>query len=54
MYDIIVNGNVVAVVVQQLVKPFVETLIKMLPDELSVQTKVHSEEPAPAPKKESK
>ena len=45
MFDIIVNGNVVAVVVQQLVKPFVETLVKMLPDTMSIQTKEHMEEP---------
>jgi len=54
MYDILVNGAVVAVVVQQLVKPFVETLVKILPEEMAIQTKVHSEEPAQAPKKESK
>lgn len=53
MYDIIVNGNLVAVVVQQLVKPFVETLIKMLPEEMSIQTKIHIEE-KPEVKKESK
>lgn len=54
MYDIIVNGNVVAIVVQQLVKPFVETLVKMLPDELSIQTRIHKEEKQSEEKKASK
>lgn len=44
MYDILVNESVVAVVVQPLVKAFVETLIKMLPDVMSVQTREHVEE----------
>lgn len=56
MYDILINGNVVAIVVQALVKPFVETLVKMLPEEsLSIQTRVHVEEkPEEETKKESK
>ena len=51
MFDILVNGNVVAIVVQQLVKPFVETLVKILPDIMSIQTKEHEED---SKKKESK
>lgn len=43
MFDILVEGEVVAVAVQSLVKPFVETLIRMLPDVMSIQTKVHDD-----------
>ena len=55
MFDILVNGNVVAVVVKALVKPFVETLVKMLPEEgLSIQTREHTEPEEDSKKKESK
>lgn len=44
MFDILVEGEVVAVVVQSLIKPFVETLIRLLPDVMSIQTRVHNDE----------
>lgn len=54
MYDILLNGQVVAVVVPALSKAFVETLIKMCPEEFSVQTRVHKDETTMESKKESK
>lgn len=55
MFDILLNGQVVAVVIPQLVKIFVKSLVDMLPEQMHIETKPHvDEKPAEELKKESK
>ena len=44
MIEIIINGNVIAVVVEELAKLFVTTLVQQLPAEMSIQTRVYNSE----------
>jgi hypothetical protein len=45
MIDIIINDQLVAVVVEELAKLFVTTLVQKLPSEMSVVTRIHKNEP---------
>ena len=45
MFEILVNGNVVAIVVESVVKLFVGTLVNNLPLEMAVETRRYN--PAP-------
>lgn len=46
MIDIVVNDQLVAIVIEDLAKLFVTTLVNELPLEVSIATYVHYEEPA--------
>jgi hypothetical protein len=45
MFEILVNGNVVAIVVESVVKLFVSTLINNLPVEMSIETRRYNPTP---------
>lgn len=45
MIDIVVNDQLVAIVIEDLAKLFVTTLVNELPLEVSIATYVHYEEP---------
>lgn len=47
MIDIVVNNQLVAVVIEDLAKLFVNTLVNELPLEMSIATYVHYEEQYP-------
>ncbi len=42
MIDIIINNQLVAVVVEELAKLFVTTLVQKLPSEMLIETRIHS------------
>jgi hypothetical protein len=45
MFEILVNGNVVAIVVESVVKLFVNALINNLPIEMSIETRRYNPTP---------
>ena len=42
MFEILVNGNVIAIVVESVVKLFVNTLVNSLPVEMSIETRKYN------------